>query len=269
MRKNLTSFISLIVILGFACMAYAGNEATVRFPQTNAGKLAESYFSAFNSHNENDMRTYLEQNFAPNTLKERPIEERMAVYRQLKSDLATLEPVKILKESTDAIKLVARSAKEAWLELTFEFEKNAPYKLLGIRIMRLEEAPDLSAPTSLMTETEMLKELNTFMDGISVKDEFSGVVLVAKGQKPIFRKAYGLASKEYNVPNRVDTRFNLGSISKFLTRIAIEQLQGKGKLSLDDPIGKYLPDYPNKEAAENVTIRHLLEMTSGIGDFFG
>jgi CubicO group peptidase (beta-lactamase class C family) len=269
MRRNLTASISLIVVLVFACMAYAGNEATVRFPQTNAGKLAESYFSAFNSTNENDMRTYLEQNFAPNTLKERPIEERMAVYRQLKSDLATLEPVKILKESTDAIKLVARSAKDSWLELIFEFEKNPPYKLLGIRIMRLDEPPDLSAPTTPMTEAEMLKELNTFMDGISVKDEFSGVVLLMKGQKPIFHKAYGLASKEYNVPNRVDTRFNLGSINKFLTRIAIEQLQGKGELSLEDPIGKYLPDYPNKEAAEKVTIRHLLEMTSGIGDFFG
>ncbi|MCJ7459410.1 MAG: beta-lactamase family protein [candidate division Zixibacteria bacterium] len=215
------------------------------------------------------MRTYLEQNIVPSTLKERPIEQRMAMYRQIKSDLATLEPVKIIKESTDAIKLVARSANESWLELTFEFEKSVPYKLLGIRIMRLDEPPDLNAPTTPMTETEMLKELNVFMNGISVKDEFSGVVMLAKGDKPIFRKAYGLASKEYNIPNRVDTRFNLGSINKFLTRIAIEQLEGKGKLRLDDPFSKYLPDYPNKEAAEKITIRHLLDMTSGIGDFFG
>lgn len=269
MKKSLTASISLIAILVFACIACAGDETAVRFPETNAGKRAESYFSAFNSNNENDMRTYLEQNIAPHTLKERPIEERMAVYRQLKSDLAMLEPVKILKESTDAIKLVARSAKESWLELVFEFEKSAPYKLLGIRIMRLDEPPDLDAPTTPITEAEMLKELETFMDEISNEDQFSGVVLLAKGEKPIFRKAYGLASKEYNIPNRVDTRFNLGSINKFLTRIAIEQLEGKGILGLDDPISKHLPDYSNKEAAEKVTIRHLLDMTSGIGDFFG
>lgn len=269
MKKYFTASISLIAILVFTLMAYAGDEAEVRFPETGAGKLAESYFSAFNSNNENDMRTYLEQNIAPGILKERPIEQRMAMYRQLKSDLSTLEPVKIIKESTDAIKLVARSAKESWLELTFEFEKSSPYKLLGIRIMPLDEPPDLNAPTTPMTETEMLKELNTFLDGISVKDEFSGVVLLAKGDKPILRKAYGLASKEYNVPNRVDTHFNLGSINKFLTRIAIEQLEAKGKLRLDDPISKYLPDYPNKEAAGKVTISHLLDMTSGIGDFFG
>jgi CubicO group peptidase (beta-lactamase class C family) len=269
MKKSLTVSISLIAILVFACMACAGDEAEVRFPETNVGKRAESYFSAFNSKSENDMRTYLEQNIAPHTLKERPIEERMAVYRQLKSDLATLEPVKILKESAEAIKLVARSAKGTWLELVFEFEKSEPYKLLGIRIMRLDEPPDLDAPTTPITEAEMLKELDAFMDGVSNEDTFSGVVLLAKGEEPIFRKAYGLASKEYNVPNRVDTRFNLGSINKFLTRIAIEQLEGKGKLSLDDPISKYLPDYPNKEAAEKITIRHLLDMTSGIGDFFG
>jgi CubicO group peptidase (beta-lactamase class C family) len=269
MKKILTASITLIVFLILALVARAGDETAIRFPETEAGKRVESYFCAFNSNNENDMRTYLEQNITPDNLKKRPIEQRMALYRQLKSDLATLEPVKIIKESTDAIKLAARSAKESWLELTFEFEKSSPYKLLGIRIMRLDEPPDLNAPTTPMTEEEMLKELNTFMDGISVKDEFSGVVLLAKGDKPIFRKAYGLASKEYNFPNRVDTHFNLGSINKFLTRIAIEQLEGKGELGLDDPINKYLPDYPNKDAAEKVTISHLLDMTSGIGDFFG
>jgi CubicO group peptidase (beta-lactamase class C family) len=269
MKIILTVFITLIIFLIFAFVIKADDKMAIRFPQTEAGKRAESYFKAFNSNDENEMRTYLEQNIAPDNLKERPIEQRMAMFRQIKNDLTTLEPVKIIKESADAIKLVARTAKESWLELTFEFEKSASYKLLGIRIMRLDEPPDLNAPATPMTETEMLEELNTYMDEISAKDEFSGVVLLATGDKPIFRKAYGLASKEYNVPNHVDTRFNLGSINKFLTRIAIEQLAGAGKLRLDDTISKYLPDYPNKEAAEKITISQLLDMTSGIGDFFG
>jgi CubicO group peptidase (beta-lactamase class C family) len=96
--------------------------------------------------------------------------------------------------------------------------------------------------------------------------KFSGVVLLAGSDGPIFRKAYGLASKEYEVPNSVDTRFNLGSINKFFTRIAIEQLVARGAVSMDDTIGKFLPDYPNKEAAAKVTVRHLLDMSSGIGN---
>jgi len=266
MRKGRMISIWLLAILVFACLAYA---AEVRFPQTNAGKRAELYLNAFNSNNENDMRTYLEQNVSPPKLKERSIEERMTVYRQLKSDLTTLTPVKILKESPDAIKLVVRSAKDTWLELSFEFEKDEPNKLLGIRIMLLPEPPDLNAPTTPLTEEEMLKELEIYLDGMSKEDKFSGVVLLAKEEKPIFSKAYGLASQEYYVPNRVDTRFNLGSINKYLTRIAIEQLEGKSALKLDDPIGKYLPDYPNNEAKEKVTIKQLLDMASGIGDFFG
>ncbi len=268
MRKDLMVSMLLTVILVFSGMACAGDATAIHFPQTNAGKLVESYFQAFNG-NENDMRAYLEQNISPLALTQRPIDERMAVYRQMKSDLKTLEPVKILKESLDAIKLVARSVQKSWLELTFQFEKTAPNKLLGIRIMPLDEEPDLEAPTTPITEAEMLKELEIYLNEASNKDEFSGAVLLAKGDKPIFRQAYGLASKEYNTPNRIDMRFNLGSINKFFTRIAIEQLEGKGLLKLDDPIGKYLPDYPNKEAAQKVTIQQLLDMTSGIGDFFG
>jgi CubicO group peptidase (beta-lactamase class C family) len=71
------------------------------------------------------------------------------------------------------------------------------------------------------------------------------------------------------VPNRLDTKFNLGSINKVFTQIAIGQLAEQGKLSIDDKLGKHLPDYPNREAAEKVTIRQILDMKSGIGDFFG
>ena len=266
MKRCANAFIWLIALLFFANL---GDADEIRFPDTNAGKRAESYIHAFNSNNENDMRVYLEQNVSPSKLKERSIEERMTVYRQLKSDLTTLTPVKILKENPEAIKLAAQSAKDTWLELSFEFEKDEPNKLLGLRIMRLPEPPDLNAPTTSLSQAEILKELDTYLDDMSKADKFSGVVLLAKDEKPIFRKAYGLASQEYNVPNRVDTRFNLGSINKYITRIAIEQLEGKGALQLDDPIGKFLPDYPNPEAKEKVTIQQLLDMTSGIGDFFG
>lgn len=94
MKKILTASITLIVFLILALGAHAGDKTAIRFPETEAGKRAESYFKAFNSSNENDMRAYLEQNIAPGNLKERPIEQRMAMYRQLKTDLSSLEPAK-------------------------------------------------------------------------------------------------------------------------------------------------------------------------------
>ncbi|MBO0798235.1 MAG: beta-lactamase family protein, partial [Blastocatellia bacterium] len=112
------------------------------------------------------------------------------------------------------------------------------------------------------------EELDRYLDGLVKADKFAGTVLIAKKGQPIFRRAYGLASREYGTPNRPDTKFNLGSICKTFTQIAIGQLIDEGKLTMDDTIGMILPDYPNQQARESVTVRQLLSMTSGIGDIF-
>lgn len=239
------------------------------FPGTETGRRAEAYFQAFNSSDENDMRAYLGQNFSPESFTERPLDQRMAVYRRIKGDLTSLEPQKVSEKTAYQITVIASTRSGQWVEVGFQFEESAPHFLTRVGIMLLPEPPDLDEPSTPITQAEMLNELEAYLEGLVAKDEFSGVVLVAEGESPLLREAYGLASREYNVPNRVDTRFNLGSINKFITRIAIEQLAAKGVLAMEETIGKYLPDYPNKDAAEKVTIRHLLDMTSGIGDFFG
>lgn len=124
-----------------------------------------------------------------------------------------------------------------------------------------------SQATKLSPE-EINKELGAFLDQLAASDSFSGAVLIAQDEKPIFRKAYGMANKEGNVQNQVTTKFNLGSMNKMFTGVAIAQLAEQGKLSFNDPIGKYLPDYPNKAVAGKVTIHQLLTHTSGLGDFF-
>lgn len=110
-------------------------------------------------------------------------------------------------------------------------------------------------------------ELGEYAQRLTEENSFSGVVLVAKDGKPIFHKAYGLASKSFHVPNRLDTKFNIGSLNKLFTSVAVSQLAASGKLSYDDALGKHLEGFPT-EAAEKVTIRHLLQMKSGWGDYW-
>jgi CubicO group peptidase (beta-lactamase class C family) len=119
-----------------------------------------------------------------------------------------------------------------------------------------------------MTDTEIVKEIETYLEQAVAEDAFSGAVLIAKDGRPIFEKAYGLANKSSNTPNNVDTKFNLGSINKSFTSVAIAQLAQQDKLSFNDPISKYLPDYPNKTVANKVTIHQLLTHTSGMGMYF-
>ena len=96
---------------------------------------------------------------------------------------------------------------------------------------------------------------------------FSGVALIARGDAIEVVGAYGLADRTAGRVNTADTRFNLGSINKTFTAVAVAQLIQRGRLSLDDTLAKYLPDYPNRAAAERITIEHLVTHRSGVAPF--
>ncbi|HEV7922903.1 MAG TPA: serine hydrolase [Thermoanaerobaculia bacterium] len=106
------------------------------------------------------------------------------------------------------------------------------------------------------------------LSALTVGPDFSGVVLLAKDGKPVMQRASGLADPAKGIENRMDTKFNLGSINKIFTRLAIAQLAADGKLALDDTVRKHLPDFPSPNAAR-ITIQQLLDHKSGLGDIFG
>ena len=90
------------------------------------------------------------------------------------------------------------------------------------------------------------------------------IVLIAKDGKAIYRKAFGSADLELDVPLKPENVMELGSLTKQFTAGAILILMEEGKLSLQDPLSKYIPEYPN---GENITVHHLLNHTSGIKDY--
>ena len=97
--------------------------------------------------------------------------------------------------------------------------------------------------------------------------QFMGSVLVARGNDIILDKGYGFANLEWNIPNSPTTKFRLGSITKQFTAACILLLEERGKLSVDDPVKKYMPDAP--AAWGTITIFNLLTHTSGIPNFTG
>ncbi len=108
-------------------------------------------------------------------------------------------------------------------------------------------------------------KIKFFLDNLN-QDDFSGTVLIAHNDKITEKRAYGMASIEYEINNKIDTKFNIASITKMFTAVATLQLYEKGELELDVPIGKYLPDYPNLVVRDSVTIHQLLTHTSGNGN---
>jgi len=107
------------------------------------------------------------------------------------------------------------------------------------------------------------------VDSLANAQQFSGVILVARNGTPLVERAYGMADREASRANDLETSFNIGSISKLFTQIAIRQLAADGKLNLDSSLARAWPDYPNPDIAGKVTIRQILEMRSGIqGNIF-
>lgn len=95
---------------------------------------------------------------------------------------------------------------------------------------------------------------------------FNGSALVAENFETIFKKGYGLANMEWNIPNTPDTKFRIGSITKQFTSMIIMQLVEKDKIKLDGKITDYLPYY-RKDTGDKVTIEMLLTHTSGIPSY--
>jgi len=107
--------------------------------------------------------------------------------------------------------------------------------------------PSATSPSTSTSTTEPatgVEGLAALVDDLIQRREFSGVVLIANGDTVIWEAAGGLAHRDLDIANNVDTRFNLGSMNKMFTAVAILQLMEEQLLTLDGTIADYLPDYP-------------------------
>ena len=112
-------------------------------------------------------------------------------------------------------------------------------------------------------------EVNEHLSKLCAAGEFSGAVLVARRSERMYAGAFGFADRARKIQNSLDTKFRIASDNKMFTAIAVLQLAERGKIQLDDTVGRYLRDYPNKQVATVVTVRQLLNHTGGMGGIWG
>lgn len=123
--------------------------------------------------------------------------------------------------------------------------------------------PELSIPENSTTETKM-KVVDQWFSELQKEKKFNGGVLLVKDGIPLLMKGYGYETPDTTRPVTENTLFQLASVSKQFTAFGILVLAEKGTLNLDDLAGKYIDDFPYR----GVTIRHLLNQTSGIPDIY-
>jgi CubicO group peptidase (beta-lactamase class C family) len=149
-----------------------------------------------------------------------------------------------------------------WYRLRAAVAADAPHALteLGLDVAMPPR------PEHGRSDDDLAGELSRLVDSLVAGDAFSGTVLLARDGETILARAAGLAERSFGAPNRLDTKFLLGSMNKMLTAVAVAQLVERGVLAFDDPLAKHVPDFPN---ADRLNLHHLLTHTGGTGDFFG
>lgn len=228
--------------------------ADPEIPDTNAGRPLKLWLQIMNGGDSSLISTY-------NATYHRNIYlDEVEVFRVLHGDGYRLERF----EQNEPNKLVAILVEKDTgdrTRRTFAMDPTDPTRFL--------DAGGQKIPPQRLPMAASLMALSNRGDTLAAKDFFSGGVLVAQNGKVLLEKTWGVADRTSNKPITADSQFRMGSMNKMFTAVAALQLVSKGKLSLDGTIGTYLPDYPNKDIANKVTIRMLLTHTGGTGDFFG
>lgn len=117
----------------------------------------------------------------------------------------------------------------------------------------------------LLDDSALIKQIQSFLDDEAAADRFSGSVLVADYQHLLITTARGYAIHPNVLPNQPDTKFNIASVTKMLTAVAIMQLVASGKLDLHTPVAAYNRDLPY---GDQITVHQLLTHTASFGRYW-
>lgn len=195
-------------------------------------------------------------------------QDRVARMMKARDETGGIELVRIEKSDPLHIEAIVKAKEEGrYGRLVIEVTDTDPPSVKRLEIGPAEGPNGPSAEPRLGIE-QTVNALEAKASELAERDRFSGALLVARRGEVVLQKAYGLADRDSGQRNNMNTQFRLGSMNKMFTAVAVLQLVGAGKIDLDAPVGRYLPDYPNAELVSKVTIRHLLTHTGGTGDIF-
>lgn len=110
-------------------------------------------------------------------------------------------------------------------------------------------------------QSDKAKKIDEFIKPFATSSQFAGVVLASEDGKVIYENAFGLANADYKIPNQLNTRIGIASITKYMTSVILGRLIESNKIALTDKLNKYIPDFPN---GDKITIEMLARHRSGI-----
>lgn len=233
---------------------------TLGAPESPAGKRLASFLEVLRTADAAATRDFVESVLDAGFHEEDGVEPLIEQTLQLAKELQGFEVIGMSAEMSGDVRARVRTPDDTQRMIGLGVDPAPPHLVNGLMIRPVDELMDDLPPIQTVAEADAL--LTELAEG----GRFGGALLVVRGGEVVHERGYGPARRDPEVPVTPNTLFDVGSITKAFTRVAILQQVAAGKLSLDDTLGQHVEGF-EPDIADRVQVRHLLEMTSGFGDY--
>lgn len=262
--RQILSTLLAVTLIGATSPTSAAEIQGVKLPDTHAGKLMADWARLCKTPDLALMTAWMDKHLSAEGAKRMPAQARAKDDFELCAGNGGLAVVEVARTDPQSIALTMKGVKTgSWFEMMLIANAAGEFDRGGNRPAL---APEKSLPTSL-SDTVIASEVKRVVGELAKVEQFSGIIVVARGSEVVTSVSAGYANHEKKTPITESSRFTLGSMGKMFTSVAIGQLADQHKLKLDDTVGTFFPDYPNKAIRDNATVAMLLSHTSGMGDF--
>lgn len=270
MKRTYRLVVVLASVLAFAQASAVGSPqhpepaSAARLPDTAVARLFGEWIDMCRTPNVGQMEKWLTTNLSTDAAKRMPV----PMFAQMNVDGCKgdggLRLVNVIQSDAHSLTALVNGVKSHnWMEVHF-FTNDAGR--IDRYFMVNTNPPESSLPKDL-DDAAIAREVSAVVAEKSRAGLFSGIVVVARGAQIIASASGGYADRAKKTPITSSTQFTLGSMGKMFTAASIGQLVDQKKMSFDDTVGKFFPDYPNQTVRNKVTVGMLLSHTSGMGDF--
>ena len=255
---RLFTALTLLTLLSVVTPSQGDAQDRWGLPDSPTGQTLSAILDALDSGDDGTIRSFVNTYFDPVFRNDFSMDQHIGAFQGVREALGAFDVVRVEKTGPQSAEATLASM-ESDTRMTVDFEVNDAGQITSMGFVPIEDSPS--------SQIASFDQLNEHLNAEARAGRFSGTVLVARDAEVAFLDAYGYADQAKRSENRIDTRFNIGSLNKLFTGIAILQLAEAGRLDLDAPIGSYLDGFPEDVAAE-VTVRHLLQHRSGWGAYW-
>lgn len=264
--SNATFFFLLALALPFGSLSaeqlsgpYPDAWKKIGAPENPAGKRLASFLEVLRTADEAATRDYVQLVLDAGFHEEDGVEPLVRQTLEMARDLEGFEIVGLREDPSGDVHARVRTRDGAERMIGLGVDPAPPHLVNGLMMRPVEMTDDLPP-------IRTVEEAHALLTKFAENGRFGGSLLVAQNGEVVHERGYGPARRDPDVPATAETLFDVGSITKAFTRVAILQQVAAGKLSLDDTLGKHVAGF-EPQIADQVRVRHLLDMTSGFGDY--